>query len=75
MVGTHTLKISCVCTDQNTIRTARNLLKTLDTRGFTYDCVINTTTLIPVSSRTHMHALKKQHSCNKILKMGSSLSA
>jgi hypothetical protein len=55
MVGTHTLKIRCVCTDENATCAARNLLKIQHTRGFTYDCVISTTTLISVSSRTHPH--------------------
>jgi hypothetical protein len=32
-------------------------LKTLDTRDLTHDCVISTTTLISVSSRTGPHAL------------------
>jgi len=52
IIGTHTLKIRCVCTDENATCKAHKLLKTLDTGGFTYDCVISTTTFNSVSSRT-----------------------
>ena len=53
IIGTHTLKIRCVCTDENATCKAHKLLKTLDTGGFTYDCVISTTTTLnSVSSRT-----------------------
>jgi len=54
-ISTHTLKVRCVCTDEMTTFAARNILKHMDTVGFTYDCVISTTTHISVSSRTHPH--------------------
>jgi hypothetical protein len=52
LIGTHTLKIRCVCTDENAVSEAHNPLKAKHARSFSYDCVINTTTLILVSSRT-----------------------
>ena len=41
-----------MCTDQNAVPDTRNLLKILATVVLAYDCVISTTTLISVSSRT-----------------------
>jgi hypothetical protein len=55
IIGTHTLKIGCVCTDENATCTARNLLKTMDTKSFPRVCSISTTTLNSVSSRTCPH--------------------
>jgi hypothetical protein len=55
IIGTHTLEIRCVCTDENATCDARNLLKTMDTEGSYRACVISTTTLSFVSSRTHPH--------------------
>jgi hypothetical protein len=71
IAGTHPLKIRCVCTDENAPCAARNLLKTLDTKGFTYDSVINTTTLNSVSSRTHSHTLSKRLCLQQNSKLGS----
>jgi hypothetical protein len=55
IIGTHTLKIRCVCTDENGVSAVRNLLKTMDTESFSRMWVISTTTLTSVSSRTDPH--------------------
>ena len=54
-IGTHTLKINCVCTDEIVSCVARKLLKIRDTESFPRVCYISTTTLDSVSSRTHPH--------------------
>ena len=55
IIGTHTLKIRCVCTDESAVYASRNLLKIKRTEAFPRVCYIGTTTLDSVSSRTHPH--------------------
>lgn len=50
----HTLKIGCVCTDEDAVSTGRNLLKIKHTKAFSRVCYINTTTLNSVSSSTRV---------------------
>ncbi len=53
IAGTHTLKIRCVCTDENSVSEGRNLLKTQDIVASYRECAISTTTLFSMCTRNN----------------------